>query len=78
MFSIILYIITDMYLAMLTGIIVLWTCSLRTNKLWGVNHQQQDISRCYINHPRWLDYYGKVLSQENEEYKNVHKLIPEQ
>lgn len=52
MFSIILYIITDMYLAMLTGIIVLWTCSLRTNKLWGVNHQQQDISRCYINHPR--------------------------
>lgn len=52
MFSIILYIITDMYLAMLTGIIVLWTWSLRTNKLWGVNHQQQDISRCYINHPR--------------------------
>lgn len=52
MFSIILYIITDMYLAMLTGIIVLWTWSLRTNKLWGVNHEQQDISRCYINHPR--------------------------
>lgn len=68
MFSIILY-KKDMYLAMLIRFFVLWICSLGTNKLWGVNHQEQNIKKCYTKLSKMItvDYYDKVLSQEIEE-----------